>query len=61
MTLTGKEFVRRALAAGWIVERISGSHYVLKRDGKTLVVPVHGNRDLPEGLYRKLLKEAGLV
>lgn len=27
---------------------------------KTLSVPVHGNKDIPQGLLNKLLKQAGL-
>lgn len=46
--------------AGWVVDRINGSHHVLKRDGQTLVVPVHGKRDLPPGTLSAILKKAGL-
>ena len=28
--------------------------------GKTVVVPVHGNKDLPKGTYFAILKQAGI-
>jgi predicted RNA binding protein YcfA (HicA-like mRNA interferase family) len=58
--MTGKDVVKLLREHGWTVDRISGSHHILKRDGKTLSVPVHANRDLPKGLLVALLKEAGL-
>ena len=39
---------------------IHGSHYVMKKGNLTLVVPVHGNRDLAPGLLHKLKKQGGL-
>jgi hypothetical protein len=27
---------------------------------KTIVVPVHGNKDLPKGIYHAILKQAGI-
>jgi predicted RNA binding protein YcfA (HicA-like mRNA interferase family) len=44
------------------VERITGSHHILKHpDGRFLTVPVHRNQDLQRGIYRKILKDAGLT
>lgn len=60
MTLTGKQFVKLLLEDGWVVDRISGSHYIMAKDDKTVSVPVHADRDLPTGLLNKLLKQAGL-
>ena len=58
--MTGKEVLKTLQDAGWVVDRINGSHHVLKRDGQTLVVPVHGKRDLPPGTLNAILKKAGL-
>ena len=44
---------------GWSLARISGSHHVLQKDGKTTVVPLHG-KDVPTGLLNSILKETGL-
>ncbi len=43
----------------WKEVRIHGSHHVLQKDGRTVVVPVHG-KDLPIGLCNAILKDAGL-
>ena len=44
---------------GWNVVRINGIHHVLQKDGKTTVVPIHGN-DVGIGVLVSILKEAGL-
>ena len=44
---------------GWTIDRISGSHYILIKDSKTLSVPVHG-KDVKPGLLNAILKSAGL-
>jgi predicted RNA binding protein YcfA (HicA-like mRNA interferase family) len=52
-----KAFVR----LGWAVDRVNGSHQILKAAGRaTLTVPVHKGRPLKEGLMRALLKAAGV-
>lgn len=60
MVLTGKELVKLLMEHGWTVDRISGSHNIMAKGDKTISVPVHGNKDLPQGLLNKLLKQAGL-
>ncbi|MBE5808422.1 MAG: type II toxin-antitoxin system HicA family toxin [Clostridiales bacterium] len=59
MPLTGKQFVDRAIANGWRLDRVEGSHHILVKDGKAISVPVHSGKDLPTGLYHKLAKVAG--
>ena len=35
---------------GWILDRISGSHYIMVKAGKrSIPVPVHGKKDIPTG------------
>ena len=60
MVLTGMELVKLLLKEGWVVDRISGSHYVMEKESKTVSIPVHANKDLSTGLLNKLLKQAGL-
>ena len=60
MVLTGKQLVKLLLEDGWTLDRIAGSHYILVKGEKTISVPVHGNKDLPQGLLNKLMKQAGL-
>ena len=56
---TGKEVVKLLKKNGWQVVRIKGSHYVMKKDGKTEIIPVH-KTDLPPGLLTAILKRTGL-
>ena len=35
---------------GWTLEHIRGSHHILRKDGKTLSVPVHAGKYLGQGL-----------
>jgi predicted RNA binding protein YcfA (HicA-like mRNA interferase family) len=58
--MNGKELLKKLKKSGWELDRISGSHHIMKKDDKTLSVPVHGSRDIPKGTLNKLLKEAGL-
>ena len=41
-----------------MISRTKGSHVRLRADdGKVTTVPVHGNKDLPKGLLRKIIRE----
>lgn len=60
MTMSGKELVSLLLKNGWTLDRISGSHYILRKDDQTLSIPVHGNQALKPGLLNAILKKAGL-
>jgi predicted RNA binding protein YcfA (HicA-like mRNA interferase family) len=59
MSVSGKQMVKLLLRNGWIVDRVNGSHHTMKKNDKTIVIPVH-SKDLGKGLERKILKEAGL-
>ena len=38
--------------------RMKGSHVRLKADdGRVTTVPIHGNREIPRGLLRKIIRE----
>ena len=58
--MTGKDMVELFRSKGWIIDRIHGSHFVMKREGQVEVIPVHSNKDLATGLERKLKKRLGL-
>jgi len=47
---------------GFEYKRINGSHHLYENPttGKTVIVPVHGNKDLPKGTYFGILKQAGI-
>lgn len=45
---------------GWVIDRIKGSHHILIKETETLVVPVHGKKQIPKGTLKSILKKAGL-
>lgn len=54
-----KDLLKLLLKNGWEVDRINGSHHVLKKNGQIEVLPIH-NKDVPTGLLEKILKRTGL-
>ncbi|HHH4983920.1 TPA: type II toxin-antitoxin system HicA family toxin [Streptococcus pyogenes] len=62
MPLTGKEMAKIAKENGWYEIRKKGSHHHFKKDGIPYIVtiPIHGNKDLGNGLEKKILKDLGL-
>ena len=54
-----KDLLKLLLHNGWRVKRISGSHYILTKDGLIETVPVYG-RDLAPRLLNAILKHTGL-
>ena len=58
--ISGKEAVKAFSRGGWHVDRISGSHAVMRKEGSavTLSVPLH--RELKKGLLRSLIKDSGI-
>ncbi len=59
MTMNDKELLKLLKKNGWKVDRITGSHHVLKKGDKTETLPVHG-KDVPPGLLNAILKRTGL-
>jgi predicted RNA binding protein YcfA (HicA-like mRNA interferase family) len=50
--------------AGFVVDRISGSHHMLVHPGdarRTVTVPFHGARSLRLGTLRSIIRQAGLT
>ena len=59
--MTGKEAIKKLQAAGWVLDRINGSHHVMyKPDRLPVAVPVHGNRDLGIGLIKSIEHATGV-
>ena len=60
--LSGKELCKLLERHGWALLRINGSHHIYGKHNMRarLSVPVHGNTPLKVGLYRQLLKIAGV-
>ena len=58
--MTGKEVITRLKLAGWVVDRVHGSHHILTKDGQAVPVPVHGSRDLGAGLLAAIQRQSGV-
>lgn len=61
--MTGKEVLAALLRAEFELTHIRGSHHYLRKPKVSglVVVPVHGNRSLPAGTLRSILRQAGLT
>jgi predicted RNA binding protein YcfA (HicA-like mRNA interferase family) len=61
---TGKNIVSALRRAGFIVDRIAGSHHVMSYPGdptRTVTVPVKAGRDLKPGTLRSIIRQAGFT
>ena len=59
--MTGKQLKKLMEAHGWSLDRISGSHHIMIREGcRSVPVPIHGATELPKGLLSAILKQAGI-
>ena len=45
---------------GFYVHHVSGSHYILKKDGLRVTVPYH-NKDLKPGTLKSIIEQAGMT
>lgn len=60
-TMNSKEIIKQLEQAGWVLQRVKGSHHVFTHPERSghITVP-HPKKDLGIGLVKKLLKDAGL-
>ncbi len=60
--MKSSELIRKFERGGWIEIRQSGSHKIFKHPDHQIhiSVPSHGAKEVPTGLAKKLLKQAGL-
>ena len=55
--ISGRTLVAKLQKMGFEIIRIRGSHYRMKHsDGRITTIPVHGKKDLPKGLMRKIIQ-----
>ena len=61
--VSGKRMCRILEDNGWSLVRVKGSHHAFEKAGnlKTVIVPVHGNKDLKTGTQREIMKDAELT
>ncbi len=55
--MKGKDVISLLEKNGWKLDRVRGSHHIMIKDDKTVVVPVH-TKDIGKGLLNKILKQA---
>jgi predicted RNA binding protein YcfA (HicA-like mRNA interferase family) len=58
--VSGKDFVKLLRKHGWIIDRINGSHHIMRKNEMSISVPVHKNDDLKPGILNSLKKQAGV-
>ncbi len=49
--------VKKFKKAGWVLDRVNGSHHVMAKKGHHFSIPVHANRDMKPGLEKAALKK----
>lgn len=53
--------IKELQAAGWVVDRVTGSHHIFTHRYNPYTLPVpHPKKDLPLGTVRSIRKRAGL-
>jgi predicted RNA binding protein YcfA (HicA-like mRNA interferase family) len=61
-TVTGRQVLRALSSAGFVLDRVVGSHHVLKHPQdarRTVTVPIHSGKDLKRGTLRSIIRQAG--
>ena len=63
MNLNPRYLVNLLEQNGFVFKRLKGSHwlYYNAQTNKTVIVPMHGNRDLKKGTFLAILKQAGIT
>jgi predicted RNA binding protein YcfA (HicA-like mRNA interferase family) len=56
--MTGKQVVEMLQKSGWVIDRRT-RHTILKKQGKTVPVPIHG-KDLPIGTLKSIERITGV-
>lgn len=62
MNLSPKYLIKILEEYGFVFKRSKGSHQLFYNlnTNKTVIVPIHGNRDLKKGTFLAILKQAGI-
>ena len=58
--MKSREFIREAMRNGVFLRQGKGSHEIYEKDGKQVVIPNHGAKEIGKGLEQKLRKEMEL-
>ena len=62
MNLSPRHLIKILEQNGFVYQRAKGSHQLFHNatTGKTIVVPIHGGKDLKKGTFMVILKQAGI-
>lgn len=60
-SISGKKLAQILEKKGWILVKTNGSHFKYQKDQNSVSVPIHGNRDLPIGTLKALMRDTGLT
>ena len=61
---SGPQVIRALKAAGFIPNRVSGGHHIMRHQGpplRNVTVPVHGTKPLKRATLSAIMKQAGLT
>ena len=59
--MTAKEILKLAQKNGWIIKSQKGSHIKLQHsDGRVIIIPYHGSKDIKIGTAKQILKQLGI-
>ena len=60
--MKSKDLIKEMEAAGWVLDRVKGSHHIFRHPDYPLPIPVpHPKKDLGKGLVRNIRKQTGLI
>lgn len=62
MNLSARHLIKILERNGFVFSRSKGSHQLFYNatSNTTVVIPVHGNKDLKKGTFLAILKQAGI-
>ena len=62
MNRSSKNLINILQKNGFVFKRSKGSHQVYYNEGnnKTIIVPMHGKKNLPKGTFFTIIKQAGI-
>lgn len=58
--MNGKDILKVLKKNGWTLQRVNGSHHILKKDDKSYSLAVHHN-DIPNGTIKKIENETNCI
>jgi len=58
--MDAKEVIKILKSHGFIKKSQKGSHEKYFKDSKTVIIPVHGKKDLPIGTIKSIEMQSGL-